>query len=56
MKGAVDVIDIMQWFVELVKRDMNRFTLEPETDSKITAKIYERRMKGDMKDDIRGGN
>lgn len=50
------MIDIMQWFVELVKRDMSRFTLEPETDSKITAKIYERRMKGDVKDDIRGGN
>lgn len=50
------MVDIMQWFVELIKHDMNLFTLEPETDSKITAKIYERRMKGEAKDDIRRGN
>lgn len=51
------MMDVIKWFVQLIKRDMSLFTFETETDFKIASKILDAKNKeGDEKVDLYGGD
>lgn len=50
------MLDVIKWFVQLLRHDMQMFTLDKETDIEIFRKITEVKNKEAEKIDIHGSD